>query len=56
MAEAKENDFLDSLEEAMAEEFAEQDAEIEDEALEIEQLREERVAGAIVVEDELPLR
>ena len=42
MAEAKENDFLDSLEEAMAEEFAEQDAEIEDEALEVEQLRAER--------------
>ena len=42
MAEAKENDFLDSLEEAMAEEFAAQDAEIEDEAVEIEQLRAER--------------
>ena len=42
MAEAKENDFLDSLEEAMAEEFAAHDAEIEDEAVEIEQLRAER--------------
>ena len=42
MAEPKENEFLDDLEEAMAEEFAEQDAEIEDEALEVEQLRAER--------------
>lgn len=42
MAEAKENEFLDSLEEAMAEEFAEQDAEIDDEALELDQLRAER--------------
>ena len=42
MAEAKENEFLDSLEEAMAEEFAEQEAEIDEEALEIDQLRAER--------------
>ena len=42
MAEAKENDFLDSLEEAMAEEFAEQDAEIEEEALALEQVTAER--------------
>ena len=42
MAEPKENEFLDSLEDAMAEEFAEQDAEIDEEELEIEQLRAER--------------
>ncbi len=42
MAEPKENDFLDSLEEAMAEEFAEAEAEIDDEELELEQLRAER--------------
>lgn len=43
MAEAKENnEFLDSLEDAMAEEFAAQDAEIDDEALELDQLRAER--------------
>lgn len=42
MAEPKENEFLDSLEEAMAEEYAEQDAEIDDEALELDQLRAER--------------
>ena len=42
MAEAEKNEFLDSLEEAMAEEFAEQDAEIEDEAVELEQVKAER--------------
>lgn len=42
MAEPKENEFLDDLEEAMAEEFANQDAEIDDEALELDQLRAER--------------
>lgn len=42
MAEAKENDFLDNLEDAMAEEFAAQDAEIDDEAMELDQLRAER--------------
>ncbi|MEW9920537.1 nucleotide exchange factor GrpE [Marimonas sp. MJW-29] len=42
MAEAKENDFLDDLEEAMAEEFANQDAEIDDDAIELDQLRAER--------------
>ncbi|MEM6914121.1 MAG: nucleotide exchange factor GrpE [Pseudomonadota bacterium] len=42
MAERKENEFLDDLEEAMAEEFAEQDAEIDDAALELDQLRAER--------------
>lgn len=42
MAEPNENEFLDSLEEAMAEEFAEAEAEIDDEALELDQLRAER--------------
>lgn len=42
MAEAKENDFLDNLEDAMAEEFAAQDAEIDDDAMELDQLRAER--------------
>lgn len=42
MAEPKENEFLDDLEEAMAEEFANQDAEIDDEELELDQLRAER--------------
>ncbi|MFC6636156.1 MAG: nucleotide exchange factor GrpE [Sulfitobacter sp.] len=42
MAEPRENEFLDDLEEAMAEEFAGQDAEIDDEALELDQLRAER--------------
>jgi len=42
MAEPNENEFLDSLEDAMAEEFAEQDAEIGDEELELDQLRAER--------------
>ncbi|MFK7836944.1 MAG: nucleotide exchange factor GrpE [Sulfitobacter sp.] len=42
MAEPRENEFLDDLEDAMAEEFAEQDAEIDDEALELDQLRAER--------------
>ncbi|MBM1632954.1 nucleotide exchange factor GrpE [Sulfitobacter mediterraneus] len=42
MAEPKENDFLDDIEQAMAEEFAEDAAEIDDEALELEQLRADR--------------
>jgi molecular chaperone GrpE len=42
MAEPNENEFLDSLEDAMAEEFAEAEAEIDDEALELDQLRAER--------------
>ncbi|MEM9966584.1 MAG: nucleotide exchange factor GrpE [Pseudomonadota bacterium] len=42
MAEPKENVFLDDLEEAMAEEFAEQETEIDEEALELDQLRAER--------------
>lgn len=42
MAEPNENEFLDSLEEAMAEEFAEAEAEIDDEALELDQIRAER--------------
>ncbi|MEP5731250.1 MAG: nucleotide exchange factor GrpE [Sulfitobacter sp.] len=42
MAEPRENEFLDDLEEAMAEEFAEDEAEIDDEALELDQLRAER--------------
>lgn len=42
MAEANENEFLDNLEEAMAEEFAADEAEIDEEALAIEELRAER--------------
>ena len=42
MAEPKENDFLDNLEEAMAEEFAAEEAEIGDEELELDELRAER--------------
>ena len=42
MAEPKENDFLDDIEQAMAEEFAEDTAEIDDEALELDQLRADR--------------
>lgn len=42
MAEPNENNFLDDLEEAMAEEFAEAEEEIDDEALELDQLRAER--------------
>ena len=42
MAEPKENEFLDDIEAAMAEEFADNDAEIDEEALEVEQLRAER--------------
>ena len=42
MAEPNNDDFLDSLEEAMAEEFSENDAEIDDEALELDELRAER--------------
>lgn len=42
MAEANENEFLDNLEDAMAEEFADAEAEIDDEELELDQLRAER--------------
>ena len=42
MAEAKENEFLDDLEEAMAKEFADAEAEIDPEELELDQLRAER--------------
>ncbi|MDF1728218.1 MAG: nucleotide exchange factor GrpE [Sulfitobacter sp.] len=42
MAEPKENEFLDDLEDAMAEEFAEDESEIDEEELELEQLRAER--------------
>lgn len=42
MAEPKENDFLDDIEQAMAEEFAEDAVEIDDEALELDQLRADR--------------
>lgn len=42
MAEPTNDDFLDNIEDAMAEEFAENEAEIDDEALELDQLRAER--------------
>ncbi|MCX7558257.1 nucleotide exchange factor GrpE [Sulfitobacter sp. F26204] len=42
MVESNENEFLDNLEEAMAEEFADAEAEIGDEELELDQLRAER--------------
>ncbi|TMM52610.1 nucleotide exchange factor GrpE [Sulfitobacter sabulilitoris] len=42
MAEPKNDDFLDDIEAATAEEFAENDAEIDEEALEVETLRAER--------------
>lgn len=42
MAEPKNEDFLDDVDMAEAEEYAEDMAEIDDEALELEQLREER--------------
>ena len=42
MAEPKEDDFLDDLESAEAEEYAQEIAEIDDEAVELEQLRAER--------------
>jgi len=42
MAEPKENEFLDDIESAEAEAFAEEMAEIDDEALELDQLRAER--------------
>jgi molecular chaperone GrpE len=42
MAEANENEFLDNIEEAMAEEYAAEEAEIDDEALELDELRAER--------------
>lgn len=42
MAEPKNNEFLDDIENAEAEAYAEEMAEIDDEALEIEQIRAER--------------
>ncbi|MGC1505476.1 MAG: nucleotide exchange factor GrpE [Sulfitobacter sp.] len=42
MAEPNENEFLDNIEEAMAEEYAAEEAEIDDEALELDELRAER--------------
>ena len=42
MAEANENEFLDNIEEAMAEEYAAEEAEIDDEALQLDELRAER--------------
>ncbi len=42
MAEPREHEFLDDLEEAMAEEFAAEEAEIDVEELELDQLRAER--------------
>lgn len=42
MADPKDDSFLDNLEDAMAEEFADDEAEIDDEALELDQLRAER--------------
>lgn len=42
MAERNENEFLDDIEEAEAEEFADEMEEIDDEALELDELRAER--------------
>ena len=42
MAEANENEFLDNIEEAMAEEYAAEEAEIDDEALQLDELDAER--------------
>lgn len=42
MADPTNNDFLDNIEDAMAEEFAAEEEEIEDEALELDELRAER--------------
>ena len=42
MAEPKENDFLDEIDSAEAEEYAEEMAEIDEEALAVEELRAER--------------
>ena len=42
MAEANENEFLDNIEDAMAEEYAAEEAEIDDEALQLDELRAER--------------
>jgi molecular chaperone GrpE len=42
MAEPTNDDFLDNIEDAMAEEYAENEAEIDDEALELDELRAER--------------
>ena len=42
MAEPKENEFLDDIDEATAEEFADEMAEFADEALELDELRAER--------------
>ncbi len=44
MAEQKNEDFLDDIEDAEAEEYAEEMSEIDDEALELEELRAERDA------------
>ena len=42
MADPTNDDFLDNIEDAMAEEFAAEEAEIDDEALELDELRAER--------------
>ena len=42
MAEPKENEFLDDIDEAEADEYAEEMAEIDDAAMEVDQLRAER--------------
>ncbi len=42
MAEPKDDSFLDDIDDATAEEYAEEMAEIDDEALELDQLRAER--------------
>lgn len=42
MAERTNDDFLDNIEDAMAEEFAAEEAEIDDEAMELDELRAER--------------
>jgi len=42
MAEPKENDFLDEIDSAEAEEYAEEMAEVDEEALAVEELRAER--------------
>lgn len=42
MADPTNDDFLDNIEDAMAEEFAAEEADIDDEALELDELRAER--------------
>jgi molecular chaperone GrpE len=42
MADPTNDDFLDNIEDAMAEEFAAEEAEIDDDALELDELRAER--------------